>query len=90
MDLHKFQAVLDTHQKIQKGAYKIEHNVNTKNRDLAKPKRHNLARTQQSIATNGPNLWNSLPIDTRSIKSLPKFKKKLKSHYLSQYDITEN
>ena len=90
LDLYKFQAVVDTHLKIQKGAYKIEHSVNTRNSNLSKPKRHNLTRSKQSVATNGPNLWNSLPIDIRSIKSLPSFKKNLKSHYLSQYDITED
>ena len=89
-DLYKFQAVVDTHLKIQKGAYKIEHGINTRNSNLSKPKRHNLTRSKQSVATNGPNLWNSLPIEIRSIKSLPSFKKKLKSHYLSQYDITED
>ena len=90
LDLYKFQAVVDTHLKIQKGAYKIEHSVNTRNSNLSKPKRHNLTRSKQSVATNGPNLWNSLPIDIRSIKSLPSFKKNLKSHCLSQYDISED
>ena len=83
VDLYKFQAIVETHKKIQKGAYKIEHNVNTRNRNLSKPKFHRLDRTQQSIAHSGPKLWNLIPEEIRSIKSIPKFKKQLKIYYLS-------
>ena len=90
VDLYNFQAVLDTHKKIQKGLYQIEHNVNTRNCNLAKPKSHRLTRTQQSITFSGPKLWNSLPPEIRRIKSLSIFKKKLKTHYLSNYMSTED
>ena len=89
-DLYKFQAVVDTHSKILKGGYKIEHNVNTRNRNLSKPKFHGRERTYQSIATKGPNLWNSLPPEIRSIKSIPRFKRNLKAFYISKYTATEN
>ena len=89
-DLYKFQAVLDTHIKIQNGAYKIEHNVNTRNSAKSKPKRHLKTRTQQSITCKGPNLWNSLPAELQSITSVPNFKRKLKFHYLSKYDSTDD
>ena len=85
VDLYKFQAVVDTHLKILNGSYKIEHNVNTRNRNLSKSKYHRLDRTQQSIASSGPMLWNDLPIELRLIKSIPRFKKKLKMFYLSTY-----
>ena len=84
-DLYKFQAIVDTHSKILQGGYKIEHNVNTRNRNLSKSKYHRLDRTQQSIASSGPMLWNDLPIELRLIKSIPRFKKKLKMFYLSTY-----
>ena len=90
VDLYNFQAVLDTHQKIQKGLYQIEHNVNTRNCNLAKPKGHSLTRTQQAITFSGPILWNSLPPDIRCIKSISNFKKNLKSHYLSNYTTTDD
>ena len=90
VDLYNFQAVLDTHQKIQKGLYQIEHNVNTRSCNLAKPKSHRLTRTQQSITFSGPKLWNSLPPEIRLIKSLSIFKKKLKTHYLSNYMSTDD
>ena len=85
VDLYKFHAVVDTHLKILKGGYKIEHNVNTRNRNLSKPKFHGKERTIQSIATSGPKLWNSLPIEIRSIKSIPRFKGQLKTFYVSEY-----
>lgn len=89
-DLYNFQAVVDTHLKIQKGFYKIEHNVETRNCNMAKPKSHMLTRTRQSITVNGPTLWNSLPDEIRSITSIISFKKNLKAHYLSKYDTAED
>ena len=90
VDLYKYHAVLDTHIKLQNGAYRIEHDLNTRNRNLSKPKAHKLTRTQQSITHMGPSLWNSLPEEFHSINSIPIFKRKLKTHYLSQYDVDEN
>ena len=84
-DLYKFQALVDTHSKILQGGYKIEHNVNTRNRNLSNPKFHRLDRTHQSIASSGPTLWNNLPIELRLIKSIPRFKKNLKIFYISTY-----
>ena len=89
VDLYAFHAVLDTHIKIKNGAYKIEHDINTRNSNLSKPKRHYLKRTQQSITHMGPTLWNSLPENLRSINSIPNFKRKLKKHYISKYDFAE-
>ena len=86
VDLYKFQAVIDTHLKILKGGYKIEHSVNTRNRNLSKPKFHGKERTIQSIATSGPKLWNSLPQELRSIESITRFKRQLKTFYVSKYE----
>ena len=84
-DLYKFLAVLDTFKKIQKGHYSVSHGLHTRNRNLALPKFHRLARSQQSITFNGPSLLNSLPEEIRSITSYPMFKRKLKTFYLQQY-----
>ena len=90
VDLFKFQAVVDTHAKILEGGYRREHNINTRNRNLSKPKFHGRARTSQSIATSGPNLWNDLPPEIRSINSIPSFKRNLKAFYVSKYIATED
>ena len=34
---------------------------------------------------NGPILWNSIPDEIKAIKSIPRFKKHLKAHYISKY-----
>ena len=90
VDLYKFQAIVDTHTKILKGGYRIDHNVNTRNRNLSKPKFHGKERTKQSIATSGPNLWNALPPEIRSIESIPRFKRHLKTFFVSKYVDTED
>ena len=90
VDLYKYQAIVDTHLKIQQGGYKIDHNVNTRNRNLSRSKFHKKARTHQSIATCGPNLWNSLPPEIRSIKSIPRFKRHLKTFFVSKYGVIED
>ena len=90
VDLYKFQAIVDTHLKIQQGEYRIDHNVNTRNRNLSRSKFHKKARTHQSIATCGPNLWNSLPAEIRSINSIPRFKRHLKTFFVSKYGVNED
>ena len=86
-DLYKFHVVLDAHIKIQNGSYQVSHNLQTRNRNLAQPKFHRLSRCQQSCTFNGPNNWNKLPIDIQNTKSISAFKSKVKSYYLSGYDI---
>ena len=39
----------------------------------------------KSIKINGPKIWNNLPVDLRTIKSLSKFKSLLKHHLLESY-----
>ena len=41
---------------------------------------------QRSVKHHGPDIWNSLPAQLKSIKSLKTFKVHLKSHLLSEYD----
>ena len=89
-DLYGFWVVVDAHVKIQAGEYSMSHNVNTRNSQLALPKFHRLARTQQSVTFSGPSLWNSIPENIRNIKSLPNFKIKLKEYYLQQYNSVES
>ena len=84
-DLFRFQAVVDTYNKIKEGQYSVSHDIHTRNSQFALSKFHNLTRTQQSITFNGPTFWNSLPAELRNITILSNFKVKLKEFYLSQY-----
>ena len=85
-DLYKFHAIMDTHKKIASGQINVQrHDINTRNCQLALPKFHSLTRTQQSIAFNGPSLWNNLPASLREISSHSILKFKLKNYLLSTY-----
>ena len=86
-DLYKFHAIIDTYNKIKSGNYNVQHNINTRNCQLALPKFHNLTRTKQSITCCGPNLWNSLPGYLREVDSLSCLKTKLKDYFLNLYTI---
>ena len=77
--------VLDTFKKIHGGKYEIQHDLNTRNRDMLRPKFHRLTRSQQSLTYNGPNEWNSLPNDLRCITSIRNFKHKVKNYLLQKY-----
>ena len=85
-DIYKFNAVVDTHLKIMNGNYHVLHNVNTRNRNLALPKFHRLARTQQSVSFNGPSYWNDLPLSIREKTNIAHFKRDLKAFYIDQYE----
>ena len=86
-DIHKFYCVLDTHEKIKNGLYRISHGRNTRNCNMALPKFHKLTRCQQSCSFKGPTFWNQLPDEIRCIESTSNFKKKVKSHYISMYNL---
>ena len=86
-DISKFHACLDTHSKLQQGFYQSRHGLQTRYRNLAVPKFHRLTRTQQSITFNGPLYWNQLPEEIRTISSRSSFKRRLKEHYLAEYDV---
>ena len=50
-----------------------------------------LARTKtstNSLRTKGPQIWNQLPNELRSITSKSIFKSRLKQHYLEQYRVS--
>ena len=49
------------------------------------PKLHRLSRTQQSVTFSGPELFNSLPENIRSITSPSILKMKLKTYFIDQY-----
>ena len=86
-DLYKYNVVLDTYKKVKEGKYAVTHDVNTRNRNLAKRKDHKLTRCRQSLTYNGPTQWNLIPDDIRNITSFSLFKNKLKKFYLQKYSV---
>lgn len=61
------------------------HEHNTRNRDGFIAPRYNLSVTQNSWKYQSIKLWSSLPNDVKNCKSIFKFKRALKSFFLSQY-----
>ena len=43
------------------------------------------SQSQRFIAIRGARLWNELPLEIRSCRTVHSFKRKLKKHYLTQY-----
>ena len=43
------------------------------------------ANQERALANCGPTLWNQLPIDIRTVKTLAKFKTLLKTYLFNNY-----
>ena len=65
--------------------FQCSHSINTRNRHLAVPPYHRLTVTQHSVSYKGPQIWNKLPLEIRSLNSITKFKKAVKEHFLNSY-----
>ena len=61
------------------------HSYNTRNRSDLLPTRSRLTITQNSISASGPNIWNSIPNEIKSISSKQSFKFQYKKFLLSSY-----
>ena len=82
-DLYRFNLAMYMFK--NKDQFQCSHSINTRNRHLAVPPYHRLTLTQHSVSFKGPQIWNNLPPEIRSLNSITKFKKALKYHYLSSY-----
>ena len=54
--------------------------------DLFLERRHTVQYRIRSVQYSGAKLWNSVPVELRSLKSASQFRVKLKVYFLSQYD----
>jgi hypothetical protein len=61
------------------------HNYNTRNRNNPHVPRHKLEVGKRSIAHMGPLIWNSIPNQIRTIKTLFSFKRVIKTTLLDKY-----
>jgi hypothetical protein len=64
------------------------HCYNTRTRNNASVRFQRLAQCQRSLSFNGPQCWNSIPIDIRMSTSLSIFKKRFKEHLLAGYVVS--
>ena len=86
-DIYKLNLLVYMHKERSKGNYGQIHNLNTRNRNQARPVNHYLTSTRHAVSYTGPNAWNSLPQYLRETRSLPAFKKSVKAHFLSLYNL---
>ena len=85
-DIYKYQLGIYMHKNPQIGIQSSTiHNYRTRS-SLLVPAFQRLELTQrQSVAFQGPSLWNVIPIEIRNSQSLSTFKHKLRKYLILQY-----
>ena len=78
---HYFKHVSDVHSICPRQAIRD---------DLFLERRHTIQYGIRSIQYFGAKLWNSIPVELRSLKSASQLRAKLKVYFLSQYDKLNN
>ena len=86
-DIYKYNIGIYMFKQIEAGNFQTQHNLNTRNRNLAVPQFHRLTTTQHSINFQGPNFWNTLPDSLKNLENVTKFKKELKKYLISLYSL---
>ena len=84
-DLYKFHMAVFMFKNKDRGNFRINHGLNTRNSGLARPTYQRLTVTQQAVSFQAPRIWNELPLEIRSLNSLIQFKKQLKSYFIQHY-----
>ena len=84
-DIYRYYVSIYMYKNHKSNVFRVHHNVNTRSRDLPLSSFNRLSSTQRSITFTGPKIWNSLPVSIRDSESLNKFKRELKSYFISQY-----
>ena len=84
-DVYMYNLCIYMFDKVTNHNFSVQHEVNTRNRNLSVPRFCRLTCTQKSVSYSGPSAWNSLPDDLKSINKLDIFKAQLKSYLLNQY-----
>ena len=85
-DIYNLQLGLYMYHARNRGEYASQSNIHTRGSDHdAHSVVHRLSRSQHAVSYAGPQFWNTLPIDIRSINNFGRFKKSLKEHLINKY-----
>ena len=84
-DIHKYFLAIYMYKHRNSQLYLRSHHHNTRQRTDLLPSYRRLTSTQHSLSYAGPLIWNSLTDDLRNSVTLPIFKNRLKSYFISQY-----
>ena len=84
-DIYKFHVAIYMYKNHALPKFSVQHDINTRNRNLKVPSFNRLTLCQHSISYSGPTIWNSLPVYLKQLDSFTSFKKQLKRHLVSLY-----
>ena len=84
-DIYRFHVLVFMYKAISLGHFGIQHNLNTRQQDMANPVFQRLSKSQRAISYIGPTIWNNIPIYIRKIDTLSSFKRELKLHFIRSY-----
>ena len=84
-DIYNYFLCIYMFRALKEGKYQVQHDRNTRNRNMALSSFRRLTPGQQSVSYMGPKTWNSLPNEIKNINKLPAFKNNLKTFLLNQY-----
>lgn len=65
--------------------FRVNHNVNTRFRDMPRSSWQRLTMCQKAFSFTGPSEWNKLPESVRNIGRIGTFKKKMREYLISKY-----
>ena len=85
-DMYKLNIGLYMFDRVGTGDYDRDHQYNTRYRNDLLPRRSRLTVTQNSLASIGPNIWNSIPENIKNSLTRSSFKCQYKKYLLSLYD----
>ena len=81
-ELHEFRLILYVYKNVNKFS---TFDTVTRGSNNLRPEHQRLTVSQNSVRYSGPNSWNGLPPELRSIGTLLRFKNSVKTHLLSRY-----
>ena len=85
-DMYKLNIGLYMYDRVRSGDYDRNHQYNTRNRNDLLPRRFRLTATQNSLASIGPTIWNSIPTNIKDSLTYSSFKHQYKKYLLSFYN----
>ena len=91
-DVHKMLVAQYVYKQGRGGSVRVDgaHNYGTRSQFDERPTFQRLSLTQHSIHYSGPIVWNALPVDVRSSKTLNVFRKQLRQYMLNEYHADES
>ena len=85
-DIYKYNLLNYVFKALSKNVFCFNNSRNSRDQFLIRPHFHRLTKTQHAFSYIGPTEWNKLPVNLRKIDDFKRFKRSLKSYFLSLYE----